>query len=189
MSWTLERLRGEEILSTPSLGITDLNAYLYGKECPECLSTPSLGITFVASVAQEGANEAAFNSLSRDHIISNASCEKLLWDILSTPSLGITRIVKTLLRLRPPFNSLSRDHLFVPAQTHKTQGDTFQLPLSGSLGITRIIPFRTPPPPTTFNSLSRDHHIVPHLKSPRYFAFFQLPLSGSRLLLSPSECT
>ena len=55
------------------------------------LSTPSLGITRLTTVKSETASISAFNSLSRDHRITNSvQFKKHAVIPLSTPSLGIT---------------------------------------------------------------------------------------------------
>ena len=85
----LESQGGYE-LSTPSLGITSVACDEFCAFCE--LSTPSLGITENKLIHHMlGADNTAFNSLSRDHLYQRASF---------SPSL--TRMTS--------FNSLSRDH-------------------------------------------------------------------------------
>jgi len=54
------------------------------------LSTPSLGITNLDTWARRTVQAAAFNSLSRDHIFVFIGCPHDTGGNLSTPSLGIT---------------------------------------------------------------------------------------------------
>ncbi len=166
------------------------------------LSTPSLGITEPMDSSASRATRSPFNSLSRDHLIRAVGATELIYlsfnslsrdhyfvpeifdgkgssTLLSTPSLGITRIETSRRVLAPKlstpslgitlrvvhvqrneavktFNSLSRDHL------------------SRALGGASVSCGRP------FNSLSRDHVVKwsCHVMSPSS-SDFQLPLSGS----------
>ena len=126
---------------------------------------------------QLNAFKEPFNSLSRDHINKFINYIELRSLILSTPSLGITDLIRREGHwLAETFNSLSRDHKVPRAPT-----------VAGA---------------DPFNSLSRDHqipegalfwHEVPKLSTPSLgitarsgpdpagtpFGHFQLPLSGS----------
>ena len=77
--------------------------------------------------------------------------------LLSTPSLGITKVAEILksMRMEWTFNSLSRDHW----RLMKPKGAKMA---------------------KTFNSLSRDHRVLRHARGTRLPSNFQLPLSGSR---------
>ena len=79
------------------------------------LSTPSLGITVRLNGEKRSSTitslDRTFNSLSRDHCFS-AARETILLRPLSTPSLGITKLVPefAIEADQDAFNSLSRDH-------------------------------------------------------------------------------
>jgi len=75
----------------------------------------------------------AFNSLSRDHWRLEAVGNADSVIVLSTPSLGITRISRDgEVLIVPPFNSLSRDHILTVIPPTQAVLIFFQLPLSGS---------------------------------------------------------
>jgi len=87
------------------------------------------------SLATRGRNKGAFNSLSRDHGITRASLLQLTGFLsLSTPSLGITseKAVRRIVKVIA-FNSLSRDHQNPGGDYSAVIFPGFQLPLSGSL--------------------------------------------------------
>ena len=78
-----------------------------------------------------------FNSLSRDHYAIEVIAVRDADISLSTPSLGITKLLRGIFRESPsdltPFNSLSRDHLPNTGVLGSTNTRMiFQLPLSGS---------------------------------------------------------
>jgi len=105
------------MLSTPSLGITDLERAieLLNEYSPE-LSTPSLGITYAFKRYSFVAPQQTFNSLSRDH--------KKYID-------AIDQLVRN---FQLPLSG-SRDHLRRSARERRP-GLDFQLPLSGSHALT-----------------------------------------------------
>jgi len=88
-----------KILSTPSLGITELGD---GERCVryviDCLSTPSLGITAAIKNREVEESAGTFNSLSRDHRGSGIGRSGRWWQM--TESFIA-------------FNSLSRDHMLL----------------------------------------------------------------------------
>ena len=100
----------------------------------------------------------AFNSLSRDHRPIPLQAVLSGFIFLSTPSLGITKIVLL-------------DHTEIEGTW------AFQLPLSGSQEWEEEDDETTVT--ITFNSLSRDHFLPKDKLTLLWVNGFQLPLSGS----------
>ena len=96
---TARRSVGRELngilLSTPSLGITNIPAIMSSeRESAETFNSLSRDHTFIIVIDYVSGDYRAFNSLSRDHPQDHRPYALLLIEQLSTPSLGITRIIK-----------------------------------------------------------------------------------------------
>jgi len=127
------RERHEVVLSTPSLGITALKenkiTAIQSGEAFNSLSRDH----FAKRIIYMDARDKTFNSLSRDHAFTGVAYSR--WQLLSTPSLGITSRNSSAAcsNVISPFNSLSRDH--ISGMGHEVGGSCGELS-TPSLGIT-----------------------------------------------------